>query len=66
MASTTDRASTCTCGCGAMTTVTEAEQTCTCGCACCAPVDRTRDEEIAELRELRDAVEQRLAELEAG
>lgn len=39
-----------------------------CGCGCCGPeetVAPTRGEEIAELRRLRDQIDDRLTELEA-
>lgn len=41
-----------------------------CSCGCCGPTDATtepvdRQREIAELRELREATERRLAELDA-
>lgn len=41
-----------------------------CSCGCCGPTDTTtepadREREIAELRELRQATERRLAELDA-
>lgn len=58
----------CGCGCGEMTTVTRANQPCGCGCACCedGPRGKPRDQEIKELRSLREAVERRLAELDAA
>lgn len=54
----------CTCGCSSMTSLTSAEEQCGCGCECCAQATKTRDEEIAELTNLRHAIEKRLAELE--
>ncbi len=51
---------TCTCGCGATI-----GPTCDCGCDCCAPVAKTRQEEVEELKQIRDATDRRLAELEA-
>lgn len=39
-----------------------------CGCGCCGPEETaapTRGEEIAELRRLRDQIDERLTELEA-
>lgn len=57
---------TCTCGCGALVQVTNAEEACGCGCACCTPAAVTREEEIAQLRRLRESVEGRLEELDAG
>lgn len=56
----------CTCGCSTMTAITNAAEPCACGCECCAAEPSTREEEIAELRSLRDAAERRLAELDAG
>ena len=58
----------CGCGCGEMTTVTNAGEPCGCGCECCedGPKGKSRDEEIEELRSLREAVERRLAELDAA
>lgn len=56
----------CTCGCSTMTTVTNAEQACGCGCDCCAPSELTRDQEITQLRRLRESADQRLEELAAG
>ena len=50
----------CGCGCGTAT-----EQVCECGCDCCAPVAKTRQEEIQELMELRDDTDRRLAVLNA-
>lgn len=54
----------CSCGCGTMTVVTNAEEECGCGCACCATTAKSREDEIAELRTLRESIERRLAELE--
>ncbi len=54
----------CSCGCGTLMTITEGREACGCGCDCCAPVGKSREEEITELRHLRDATERRLAELE--
>lgn len=37
-----------------------------CGCGCCGPVEpKPRSQEIAELRQLKEQAEQRLAELQA-
>ncbi len=56
-----------TCGCGVLTTDTEprgqANGQCGCGCGTTA---KSRDEEIAELRELRQSITQRLHELEGA
>lgn len=57
---------TCSCGCATLPLVTEAGEACRCGCDCCTPVDRTREEEIAELEHLRDAAEERLTALRRG
>lgn len=54
---------TCSCGCGALQTVS-GEAACSCGCKCCAAL-KSSEEEIAELHRLRDAVQERLAELGA-
>jgi hypothetical protein len=54
----------CSCGCSEMTTITEAKEACGCGCACCGEATRTAEEEIAELNNLRQAIDKRLAELE--
>lgn len=56
----------CTCGCSTLTTITNAEQACRCGCECCAPGQMSREEEIAELRRLRESADRRLQELEAS
>ncbi len=56
-------ANACSCGCSSMTTLTSAEEQCGCGCACCGEVTKSRDEEIAELHNLRQAIDKRLAEL---
>lgn len=53
----------CSCGCSSMTSLTAAEEPCGCGCECCGSDVRSRDEEIAELTNLRKAIERRLAEL---
>lgn len=40
-----------------------------CGCGCCGPeegVAPTRGEEIAELKRLRDAIDERLGELDVS
>lgn len=55
----------CSCGCATLPTVTEAEQACGCGCDCCGPAQLSREEEIRQLEELRDATERRLGELRA-
>ena len=56
----------CGCGCSTMTVVTEAAEPCACGCECCAEQEKSRDEEIAELRALRESVDKRLSELSPG
>lgn len=56
----------CNCGCSTVTTITNAEQACACGCDCCAPGELSREEEIAELRQLREAAEERLKRLDAS
>ena len=57
-------ANSCSCGCSSMTSLTSAEEQCGCGCACCAEAVKTREEEVAELVNLRLAIDKRLAELE--
>lgn len=53
----------CSCGCSEMTTVTAAQEPCGCGCECCGDAAKSRDDEIAELRNLRAAIDTRLSEL---
>lgn len=54
----------CSCGCSAMTNVTEAQEPCGCGCECCGDAEpKSREQEIAELLTLRQAVDTRLTEL---
>ncbi|MBW3620917.1 MAG: hypothetical protein KY461_11775 [Actinobacteria bacterium] len=43
--------------------MTNAEQACGCGCDCCGPGQRSREDEIRQLEELRDSTDKRLAEL---
>lgn len=57
---------TCNCGCSTVTTVTNAEQACGCGCDCCAPGELSREDEIAELRHLRESADERLKRLDAS
>lgn len=52
----------CSCGCGTMTAVTEAAEPCGCGCSCCGD-DISAEDEVAQLRTLRESIDQRLAEL---
>jgi len=47
-----------------MTEVTNASEACGCGCDCCRS-EKTKEEEIAELHQLRESVDRRLSELEA-
>lgn len=56
----------CNCGCSTMTTITNAEHACGCGCDCCAPSQLTREEELVQLRRLRQSADERLKELEAS
>lgn len=58
--------STCNCGCGSVTTLTKAQDPCDCGCDCCDTQTLDREEEIAGLREIREAADRRLSELGAG
>ncbi|MGH9178950.1 MAG: hypothetical protein ACRD0N_10405 [Acidimicrobiales bacterium] len=46
-----------------MTSLTAAEP-CGCGCACCGEATRTKEQEVAELVTLRQAIDKRLVELE--
>lgn len=46
-----------------MTEVTRAAEPCTCGCECCSTTAKSSDQEIAELKQLRESVDRRLAEL---
>ncbi len=57
-------AESCGCGCGTMTAVTNAGEACGCGCECCG-TEKSREEEIAELHQLRESVSRRLSELGA-
>jgi hypothetical protein len=64
MTMTEEETHTCGCGCSAMTDVTEAKEPCGCGCECCGDGQpKTREQEIAELLTLRQAVSRRLTEL---
>jgi hypothetical protein len=47
-----------------MTAVTNAGEACGCGCECCG-TEKSREEEIAELHQLRESVSRRLSELGA-
>lgn len=53
----------CQCGCSSMTEVTKAAEPCSCGCECCAATAKSSEAEIAELHQLRQSVDRRLAEL---
>lgn len=53
----------CQCGCSSMTEVTKAAEPCGCGCECCATTTKSTEAEIVELNQLRQSVDQRLAEL---
>lgn len=53
--------STCTCGCASASAVTEADA---CGCGCSAPAPPSREEQIRELRDLREKIDARLSELQ--
>jgi hypothetical protein len=58
---------TCSCGCGTTTTMESPAEATTCGCGCGSTVEshpKSREEEIAELRAVRESVVRRLAELE--
>lgn len=56
----------CGCGCGTLQILEPEPAQSTCECGCCTPVQLSRDEEIAELRRLKERAEQRLAELEGA
>lgn len=49
-----------------MTDVTNAAEPCGCGCACCDGKPQSKDEQIHELRRLRESVDSRLRELEGS
>jgi hypothetical protein len=53
----------CGCGCSTMTTLTAAQEECGCGCECCSDAPKDTRTEAAELTRLRNAIDQRLAEL---
>jgi hypothetical protein len=46
-----------------MTSVTKAGEPCACGCACCAAEAKAPEQEIAELRALKESIDRRLAQL---
>jgi hypothetical protein len=54
----------CGCGCSSMTVVTKATEPCGCGCECCAQEEKSVDDQIAELRALRQSIDQKLNELD--
>lgn len=54
----------CQCGCGVVTDVTNAGEACGCGCDCCSGKSKSTEQELTELRTLRDRIDQRLAEIE--
>lgn len=56
----------CQCGCNVVTDVTNAAEPCGCGCSCCGGSPKTTEDEIAELRTLRNRVDERLRELDKG
>jgi hypothetical protein len=47
-----------------MTVVTKATEPCGCGCECCAQEEKSVDDQIAELRALRQSIDQKLNELD--
>jgi hypothetical protein len=57
-------ATACQCGCSMVTDVTNAAEPCGCGCACCSDAPESTEDRVAELRSLRERIDQRLAELE--
>lgn len=58
---------TCTCGCNVMPAVSDTTtQSSGCACGCGTPADLSREEEIAQLRRVRAAADERLEELGAG
>lgn len=54
----------CSCGCSSMPSLTAAEEPCGCGCECCAEATKSREAEIAELTNLRAAIDRRLGQLD--
>ena len=61
---TGDITHSCGCGCGSMTVGhSTATETCGCGCGSAEVAPRTADEEVAELRAMREAIDRRLEEL---
>jgi hypothetical protein len=46
-----------------MTEVTKAAEPCSCGCECCNTTAKSTETKIAELEQLRQSVDRRLAEL---
>jgi len=59
-----DMATTCGCGCGSMTAVTNANEACGCGCECCGTdSSKSPEQEISELKALRESIDRRLADL---
>lgn len=59
----TDTATTCGCGCGSMSEVTSANVACGCGCECCGSEEKTVEQQIADLKTLRESIDRRLAQL---
>lgn len=56
----------CQCGCNVVTDVTNANEPCGCGCACCSDAPKRTEDQVTELRALRERIDQRLAELETS
>jgi hypothetical protein len=54
----------CGCGCSTMTVVTNAAEPCGCGCECCGQEEKSVDDQIAELRALRQSIDEKLSELD--
>ena len=54
----------CSCGCGSVTVgQSTATDSCGCGCGSAEVAPRTAEEEAAELRAMREAIDRRLEEL---
>ncbi|MDQ4098731.1 MAG: hypothetical protein M3144_12805 [Actinomycetota bacterium] len=47
-----------------MTVVTNATEPCGCGCECCGQEEKSVNDQIAELRALRQSIDQKLSELD--
>ncbi|MDQ6615532.1 MAG: hypothetical protein M3083_12510 [Actinomycetota bacterium] len=52
------------CGCGSADASIVGSASAPCSCGCCGPQPASKEERLAELRSLRDSIDQQLAELE--